>query len=70
MKHDVKKFVSRACFVETQACLVRLPYSFLIQIFLHLVVLEKGYRKQNQGMNIVKIVNKVDKEVKNLTRGR
>ena len=40
--------------------------SFLTQIFLLLVVVEKEYRKQNQGMNIMKIVDKV---VENLTRG-
>jgi len=50
-----------------------LLYSFLTQIFLQLVVLEKKYRKQNWEMNIVEIVDKVDtvdKEVENLTRGR
>ena len=70
MKHGIEKFVSRACFVGTQTWLVRLPYSFLIQIFLQLVVLEKEYRKQNLGTNIVKIIEIVDKEVENLTRGR
>ena len=58
MKHDVKKFmniVGRAYFVGTQAWLVHL-YSFLIQIILQLVVLEKKYRKHNRGMNIIKIV--------------
>ena len=57
-------------FVRSLAWLL---YSFLTQIFLQWVGLEKEYRKQNRGMNIVKIVNKVgtvDKEVKNLTRGR
>ena len=40
-----------------------------------MVVLEKEYRKQNWGMDIVKIVkivdkvDTVDKEVENLTRG-
>ena len=43
---------------------VWLLYSFLTQIFLQWVGLEKKYRKQNQGMNIVKIVDKVDKEDK------
>ena len=47
-----------------------LLYSFLTQIFLLLVVLEKEYRKQNWEMNIVKIVKIVDKVVENLTRGR
>ena len=49
-----------------------LLYSFLIQFFLQLVVLEKEYRKQNWGMNIVKIVKIeiVDKEVENFTSGR
>ena len=44
-----------------------LLYSFLTRIFLQLVVLKNEYRKQNQGMNIVKIMDKV---VENLTRGR
>ena len=47
-----------------------LLYSFLTQIFLQWAGLEKEYRKQNRGMNIVKIVDKVDKEAENLTRGR
>ena len=37
---------------------------FLAWIFLQWVGLEKEYSKQNQGMNIVKIVDKVDKEDK------
>ena len=41
-----------------------LPYSFLTRIFLQWVGLEKEYRKQNQGMNIVKIMDKVDREDK------
>ena len=41
-----------------------LLYSFLVQIFLQLVGLEKEYRKKNQGIDIVKIVDKVDKEDK------
>ena len=45
-------------------------YSFLTQIFLQLVVLEKEYRKQNWEMNIVDIVKIVDKVVENFTRGR
>ena len=52
---------------------LQLLYFFLTRIFLQLVVLEKEYRKQNWEMNIVKIVDtvdKVDKEVENLTRGR
>ena len=47
-----------------------LLYSFLTQIFLQLVVLEKEYRKQNSRMNIVKIVKIVKKVVENLTQGR
>ena len=47
-----------------------LLYSFLTQIFLQMVVLEKEYRKQSREMNIVKIMKIVDKVVKNLTRGR
>ena len=43
---------------------VWLLYSFLAQIFLQWVGLEKEYRKQNRGMNIMKIVDKVDKEDK------
>ena len=46
---------------------------FLTQVFLLWVVLQKEYRKQNWGMNIVKIkktVKIVEKEVKNLARGR
>ena len=39
-------------------------YSFLARIFLQWIGLEKEYRKQNQRMNIVKIVDKVDKEDK------
>ena len=42
-------------------------------IFLQLVAKEKEDVKQNWGINIVKIVDKVDKEdklVKNWTRGR
>ena len=46
-----------------------LLYSFLTQIFLQLVVLEKKYRKQNWEMNIVDIVKIVDKVVENLTWG-
>ena len=44
-----------------------LLYSFLTQIFLPLVVLEKEYREQNWEMKIVKIVDRV---VENLTWGR
>ena len=50
-----------------------LLYSFLARIFLQWVDLEKECRKQNRGMNIVKIVDKVDKEdklVENWTQGR
>ena len=50
------------------ACL--LLYSFLTQIFLQFVVLEKVYRKQNWEIKIVKIVKIVDKVVENWTRGR
>ena len=39
------KIVSQACYVGTQAWLVRLSYSFLIQIFLQLVVVENEYIK-------------------------
>ena len=39
-----------------------LLYSFLAQIFLQWIGLEKEYRKQNRGMDIMKIVDKVDKE--------
>ena len=53
-------------FIQPPAWLL---YSFLIQIFLQLVALEKEYRKQNREMNIVKIVKIVDKVVENLTRG-
>ena len=41
-----------------------LLYSFRARIFLQWVGLEKEYRKQNRGMNIMKIVDKVDKEDK------
>ena len=44
-----------------------LLYSFLTHIFLQWLVQEKEYRKQNWAMEIVKIMDKV---VKNLTRGR
>ena len=47
-----------------------LLYSFLTQIFLQLVVLEKEYRKRNRGMRFVDKVDMVDKEVEYLTRGR
>ena len=50
-----------------------LLYSFLAQIFLQWVGLEKDYRNQNREMNIVKNVDKVDKEdklVENWTRRR
>ena len=47
-----------------------LLYSFLTQIFLLWVILEKEYRKQNRRMNIVKIMKIIDKVVKNLTRGK
>ena len=47
-----------------------LLYSFLARIFLQWVGLENEYRKQNRGMNIVKIVDKEDKLVENWTRGR
>jgi len=47
-----------------------LLYSFLIQIFLQLVGLEKEYRKRDWEMKIVKIVKIVDKVVENLTQGR
>ena len=46
-------------------------YSFLAQIFLQWVGLKKEYRKKNWRMNIIKIVDKVDKEdklVENWTR--
>ena len=62
--------MSRAYFVETQAWLVRLSYSFLIQIFLQWIVLEKEYKNQNWGMNIVGIMKIVDKMVENLTQRR
>ena len=42
-----------------------LLYSFLTQIFLLWVILEKEYRKQNRRMNIVKIMKNVDKVVEN-----
>ena len=69
MNFDFEKIVSRACFVGTQA---RHLYSFLTQTFLQWVDLEKEYRKQNLEINILKIVDKVDKEDKlldNWTRG-
>ena len=44
-----------------------LPNSFAMMIFLQLVVQKKEYMNQNQGVNIVKIVNKM---VENWTRGR
>ena len=47
-----------------------LLYSFLIQISLQLVILEKEYRKRNWGMRFVDKVDMVDKEVENLTQGR
>jgi len=47
-----------------------LLYSFLAQIFLQLVVLERKYRKQNRRMNIMKIVKIVNKVVESLTLGR
>jgi len=50
-----------------------LLYSFLAQIFLQWAGLGKEYRKQNREMNIVKIMDKVDKEdklVDNWTQGR
>jgi len=50
--------------VGTQAWLL---YSFSNWIFLRLVEQRKEDMKQNQGMNIVKVV---DKMVENLTRGR
>ena len=40
-----------------------LQYSFLIRIFLQLVVLKNEYRKQNWRINIVKIMKIVDKVV-------
>jgi len=50
-----------------------LLYTYLAQIFLQWVGLEKVYRKQNRRMNIVKIVDKVNKEdklIENWTQGR
>ena len=50
-----------------------LLYSFLSRISFQWVSLKKEYRKQNWGMNIVKIMDKVDKEdklVENWTRRR
>jgi len=44
-----------------------LSNSFPMMIFLQLVVQEKEYMNQNQGVNIVKII---DKMVENWTRGR
>ena len=41
-----------------------LLHSFLAQIFLQRVGLEKEYRKQNRRMNIVKIMDKMKKEDK------
>jgi len=57
-------------FIRSPAWLL---YFFLVQIFLQWVGLEKEYRKLNREMNIVKIVDKVDKEdrlVETRTRGR
>ena len=45
-------------------------YSFLTQIFLQLVVLEKEYRKRIRGMRFVDKMDMVDKEIENLTRRR
>ena len=50
-----------------------LLYSFLTRIFLQWEVQEKKYRKKNWEMKIMRFVDKVDtmdKEIKNLTRGR
>ena len=50
-----------------------LLYSFLAQIFLQWVGLEKEYRKRDRRLNIERFVDKVDtgdKEVENFTRGR
>ena len=50
-----------------------LLYSFLAQIFLQWVGLEKEYRKRDRGLNVMRFVDKVDtvdKEVENLTRRR
>jgi len=58
----MKLGVSRAHFdivVGTQAWILRPPYSFLTRLFLQSVVLKKEYRKQNRGMKIVKIMDKV-----------
>ena len=58
---DLGRLIFSEIFVRPPAWLL---YSFLAQIFLQWAGLEKVYRKQNRGMNIVKIVDKVDKEDK------
>ena len=40
-----------------------LLYSFLIRIFLQLVILEKEYGKQTRGLNVVGIMKIVDKVI-------
>ena len=67
MKFNFGKIVNWANLEFVIGTPVWLPYSFPNRIFLRLVEQEKEYMKQNRGMNIMKIVDKV---VENLTRGR
>ena len=68
MNHEnIVELLNLTSFLRTQEWLVWLLYFLLTRIFLQLVVLEKEYRKQNWGMNIVKAVDNV---VENLTRRR
>ena len=61
-----------SCFdIVAQPLASQLLYSFLSQIFLQWVRLEKEYRKRDRGINIVRFVDKVDmvdKEVEILTQ--
>ena len=58
---NIVKLGTPEIFIRPPACLL---YSFLTQIFLQWVGVEKEYRKQNRRMNIVKIMDKADKEEK------
>ena len=67
MEFDVRRIVNCASFKFVVGTQTWLLYSFSNQIFLRLAEQENEYMNQNWGTNIVKIVDKV---VKNLTRGR
>ena len=61
---ELSKTLENIVKLERPKIFVRPPawllYSFLARFFLQWVGLEKEYRKQNRGVNIIKIMDKVD----------